>query len=362
MKTILFITPYPSGAAPSQRFRFEQYYSVLKSKGFTLKWLPFLNTKQYDTIRNNPFSFLSLFYLTLGLSKRFFQLFLLPSCDFVFIHREASLLGPPCFEWALAKIRRKKIIYDFDDAIWLSDPGESTFISHWIKWKSKTSLLCRISHRLSCGNRYLREFGSKFNPNSILNPTTIDTDHLHNPSIHSPSQIIPQKNKSIVLGWTGSGSTLIYLKQIEPVIQEIEKLYPIIFLVIADKKPDLNITSLLFQKWNKDTEIPDLLHIDIGLMPLTDDLWSKGKCGFKLLQYMALEIPALASPVGVNTSIINQGINGFICNNQQEWKDYLIQLIEDETLRKTMGKEGRKKVEENYSVSSNASNFLSLFD
>ena len=120
--------------------------------------------------------------------------------------------------------------------------------------------------------------------------------------------------------------------------------------------------SLRFVPWSKETEIQDLLQFDIGLMPLTDDVWAKGKCGFKALQYMALCIPVLASPVGVNTIIIDDHINGFLCDSTTEWEENIQTLIEDQELRKRMGEKGREKVVQHYSVESNSSNFLSLFE
>jgi glycosyltransferase involved in cell wall biosynthesis len=135
------------------------------------------------------------------------------------------------------------------------------------------------------------------------------------------------------------------------------------FVVIADKPPSIQaIPSVKFVPWNTETEIQDLLEFDIGIMPLPDDEWAKGKCGFKALQYMALEFPAVASPVGVNTKIINHGQNGFLCSTPGEWEAALRMLIENEALRKQIGSNGRKTILESYSVTSNASNFLSLFE
>ena len=135
------------------------------------------------------------------------------------------------------------------------------------------------------------------------------------------------------------------------------------FIVIADKAPDLrDIPSMKFVPWNSETEIDDLQRLDIGLMPLPDDEWSKGKCGFKALQYMALEIPTIASPVGVNKKIIEHGVNGLLCETAQEWEDALVKCLETPELRKKIGRNGRQTVLEHYSVLSNASNFLSLFE
>jgi glycosyltransferase involved in cell wall biosynthesis len=133
------------------------------------------------------------------------------------------------------------------------------------------------------------------------------------------------------------------------------------FLVIADQPPSLHLQRLVFIPWRAETEVKDLLNMDIGIMPLPNDEWTKGKCGFKALQYMALEIPAVVSSVGVNTEIIEEGVEGFLCTHEAEWLSSLRKLITDPALRASMGKKGRKKVIESYSVPSNTANFLSLF-
>lgn len=122
------------------------------------------------------------------------------------------------------------------------------------------------------------------------------------------------------------------------------------------------LKNLVFKPWKKETEIEDLALFDIGIMPLPDDTWAKGKCGFKALQYLAMEIPAVVSPVGVNSKIIEHGGNGFCCTTEEEWFEVLEILILNEAGRKIMGERGRRKVIEHYSVLSNSATFLSLFE
>ncbi len=152
------------------------------------------------------------------------------------------------------------------------------------------------------------------------------------------------------------------MNNLESVLQFLEKKYPQVQVnVISDFPPQLNLKRLHFSPWSVATEISDLAQFDIGIMPLPDDKWAKGKCGFKALQYLALQIPTAASPVGVNTEIIRQGENGFLCSSASEWEKCISILIENKMLRDSMGKSGRENVIANYSVSSNSSNFLSLF-
>jgi glycosyltransferase involved in cell wall biosynthesis len=205
----------------------------------------------------------------------------------------------------------------------------------------------------------LADYALQFSDQVRINPTTIDCENMHNPALFGRKK----KSGNVVIGWTGSHSTLKYLRLLEPVLQRLENQFDqVSFLVIADQPPQLRLSRLDFIKWNSDTEIEDLLKMDIGIMPLPDDEWSKGKCGFKALQYMALEIPSVISPVGVNTEIISEGVEGFLCSTDDEWLLALNKLIQEPTLRETMGKRGRKKIIDSYSVSSNMSNFLSLFE
>ncbi|MEO5976553.1 MAG: glycosyltransferase family 4 protein [Chryseolinea sp.] len=356
-KKVLFLVPYPLNEAPSQRFRFEQYFELLIRNDIEFKVQPFLSVKK-SKIFFSPGRLIDKgLVLLVGIFLRIKMIIHTTHFDYIFIHREAAPVGPPLFEWILARVLKKKIVFDFDDAIWLSDQQE-TKLASLIKCRNKVKKITSWAYRISAGNSVLSGYAYKYNSNVVLNPTTIDTNW------HNPEKFKIKKDTSeIIVGWTGSHSTLKYLSILEPVLQSISRKFKHVeFLIIADKPPPLKLQSLTFVPWNEATEISDLMRIDIGIMPLPDDQWSRGKCGFKLLQYLSLEIPAVASPVGVNTSIIEDGVNGFLANTQEEWENALTTLIKDPTLRSRMGKKGREKVIERYSVSSNSSNFLSLFD
>lgn len=354
---ILFLVPYPLKVSPSQRFRFEQYFKTLNQKGHTYHIQSFLNIEGWSILYQPGKGVKKLGVLVMGFLKRLIVPFHLQSYDFVFIHREAAPLGPPVLEWLIAKIFRKKIIYDFDDAIWLPNTSSVNKIAAFLKWHRKVKHICRWSYKVSAGNQYLCEYAASWCKQVVHNPTTIDTDSLHNPAHY------PLKNKSFVcLGWTGSHSTLKYLDMLTPVFKQLHLEFPdLVLRVIANKPPQVNLELIEFIPWKKETEIEDLIQIDIGLMPLTDDAWARGKCGFKALQYLALGIPAVVSPVGVNTSIVTSGVNGFVCDGHEEWLTRLRTLILDAELRKQMGLEGRKTVEQFYSVRSNTSTFVGLF-
>jgi glycosyltransferase involved in cell wall biosynthesis len=262
-------------------------------------------------------------------------------------------VGPPVVEFILAKILRKKIIYDFDDAIWMDNTSDENSWARWVKFHNKVSSICRWSHRVSCGNAWLANYAHQFNGSVTVNPTTIDTENWHTLA-QAPSK---KNDYRIIIGWTGTH----YLSSLVGVFQHLEKKYPIVLRIISNKDLKLPLANVEFLSWKKETEIQDLQTFDIGIMPLPDDAWAKGKCGFKALQYMSLGIPSVVSNVGVNVEIIEQGVNGYCCANLDEWQTNLERLILDKIVREEIGMKARAVVVDHFSVRSNGGNFLSLF-
>jgi len=344
-KKILFLTPYPSGTAGSQRFRFEQYFDALKANGYVIANQSFLDTATWDILYLPGNTIKKIWGVVKGFLRRVLMLIRSFNYDYIFIHREASPIGPPIFEWILCKVLNKNVIYDYDDAIWKENTTNSNRIASFVKWSHKVASISKWSTKVSVGNAFLADYAKQFNKQVVINPTTIDTINHHVPKQHD--------DEKVVIGWTGTHSTLQYLEPIADILNEIIDSRNIELLIIANQEPKSAIKKFTF--------IDDLNMISIGLMPLKDDEWAKGKCGFKALQFMALEKPVLVSPVGVNGAIVENGVSGYHCTNAQEWKQGLLELIDDIALRKKMGINGRKKVENEFSVKCNTENFLSLF-
>lgn len=353
-KRIIFIAPYPIGQAPSQRFRFEQYLELLRKENFEIQFHSFLNTKTWNKLYNQGSFFGKVFGIIGSFWRRFLLLFKIRRTDYIFIHREASMVGPPVFEWIIAKILRKKYIYDFDDAIWLPNYSQSNEKFHKLKAYGKIKRIIKWADSVTAGNKFLKKYAEQYNKNVRILPTTIDLVNLHN-------ICTIQNDTDINIGWTGTHTTLEYLTEIIPILQELEKDYQFTFIVISNQKPDIELKSLRYIPWNKETEIQDLSKINIGIMPLKDDQWAEGKCGFKGLQYMALEIPSILSPVGVNEEIVTHNINGILCSSAQEWKEALTKLITNKEFREELGKKGRQVISERYSTAANKEIYLNLF-
>ena len=354
MKTIFIIAPYPRGQAPSQRFRFEQYLDFLESNGFTIAFYPFNNQKTWKTIYAEGKVFKKILGMLGSFLRRWGLLFQLHKADYLFIHREAAQMGPPLFEWIIAKVLRKKYIYDFDDAIWLPNYSESNARFHRLKAYWKVTYCMKWAYQVTAGNNYLAEFAKQYNTNVQIIPTTIDTENYHNKTIN-------YEKEELVIGWTGSHTTMHYLDELVPVLQQLENKYDFTFTVISNEARHLPLKSLKFVPWSKETEIKELLQFSIGVMPLKADQWSNGKCGFKALQYMSLGIPSVISPVGVNTEIITNGENGYTPSGSKEWTEALEKLLIDRSLRHKLGKQGQDTIQKHYSVNSQKQHYLNLF-
>jgi glycosyltransferase involved in cell wall biosynthesis len=355
-KRILFLAPYPEGEAPSQRFRFEQYYSCLREAGFEVHFQSFWDQRAWQVLYRPGAWGAKVLGMLRGFVRRLTLLWRARRYDFVFVHREVAPIGPPFFEWWISKILNKRLVYDFDDAIWLPNTSQQNRIAAFLKWHSKVKHICRYAYKISVGNDYLAAFARQWNTNVVVIPTTIDTGY-HRPD----GQKKPDSSKPVVLGWTGTHSTLPYLQTIAPVLWKLAEAHPIKVRVICNVAPDFELPSLEFVPWSKEREIEDLQVIDIGLMPLIEDAWAKGKCGFKALQYMALEIPPVVSPVGVNTRIVAHGQRGFWAHSSAEWLHYLELLVKDAALRARFGVEGRRFVEQHYSVHAHQMSVVRLF-
>ncbi len=350
---VLFLFPYPPDDAPSQRFRFEQYFPLLIAQGIDVKMQSFWSRGAWKILYHQGYYARKVSAFMGGIIRRCYALILAIPCEFIFIHRECAPVGPPVFEWLLARVLRKRIIYDFDDAIWLPNTSHENRIAAFLKWHQKVRSICAWSWKVSCGNQFLADFARSVNPHVIVNPTTIDTKRHQPPSV--------KKERTPVIGWTGTHSTLPYLNEVIPTLQLLRQKRPFTLLIISNKPPAFRFDGMEFLPWRKESEIEDLAKIDIGIMPLKDDVWAQGKCGLKILQYMAMGIPPVASAVGVNVDIIDSGATGFLCRTQDDWAENLERLLTDDTLCKKMGTAARTRVQNSYSVDSNSSNFASLF-
>jgi len=328
----------------------------LHEKGFECTFAPLVNEKD-DNVLYAEEHYFSKFIITIkSFFKRLSDVRAASKFDIIFIQREAYLLGTAYFEKQF-KRSGAKVVFDFDDAIWLTNVSDVNKKFGWLKRPTKTAEIISISDLIISGNSYLADYARTYNPEVIMIPTSVDTDKFQRK--HEP-----ETKERICIGWTGSHTTIKHFSLAIPFLIELKKKYGdrIYFKVIGDPayyNAELGIQGL---KWNNDTEIEDLSEIDIGIMPLPNDAWSRGKCGLKSLEYMALRIPPVISPVGVNSEIVKDGIDGFIADSNAEWVDKISRLIESPQLRKQMGEKARQTVIERYSVIAHRDTYVEILN
>lgn len=356
VKKVLFIASHRFDRAPAQRFRFEQYFSFLESQGIHCELSSLIHEKQ-DYFIYKPGHLFKKFWLFSIQSKwiRSLNLLKLKNYDAIFVNREALLTGSIFFEKQFAQ-SGIPLLFDFDDAIWKPNVSEANKRFAWLKNPAKTARIIALADTVIAGNQYLAGYARQFNTQVRIIPTTINTNDYIPRSQH-------YTQNPVCIGWSGSVTTMMHFKSILPVLYRLKEHFgpKVCFRLIGDDTFEDPFLELKGMAWASRTEVQDLHPIDIGIMPLPDDEWSKGKCGLKGLQYMALEIPTLMSPVGVNTEIITHGVNGFLPRTEEEWFEQLKTLVENPDLRINMGIEARKTVVEKYSTEAWKNAYLDLF-
>ncbi len=351
--SIFFIVPYPTDGA-SNRLRVEQYLPWLDKEGIKYRIRSFSSKRFYKILYTKGQHAKKAVFFCIALFQRILDLLRAIPYDIVFIHREALPVGSILIEKIFAKMG-KKIVFDFDDAIFLpSTSGINTFMDRF-KNPGKISKIITLSSHIIAGNAYLAEYTKKFNDNVTVIPTAIDTER------YQPSVNRNPDNKTVI-GWIGSFTTRTYLSDLETVFKKIKANFPdVVFKFVGNWDGTYGrIEGVDYEEWNLDKEPADLTSFDIGIMPMPNDMWTKGKCAFKIILYMACGKPVISSPVGVNKEVIEDGKNGFLAKTAQEWFEKLEMLIKDPVLRERMGKYGRRIAEEKYSVKRLAPDFINV--
>lgn len=351
---VLAIVPSLYDISPGQRFRIEQWEPILREGGVDITYAPFENEELRGVLYKAGNVGTKMSAIVRRLRDRSRELENVGDFDLVYVFREAAILGPAWFESRIAR-SGVPMVFDFDDAVFIPYKSPSNGYLSYLKFPGKTASICAKSAHVMAGNDYLADYALRVNKNVTVIPTTIDTGR-YNPLNGSKVQ-----SEVPVIGWSGSHSTKQHLDTIRGTLQELAKTEKFRLRAIGVPGYELDGVDVDAVKWRSETEVEDLYPIDIGLMPLPDDQWTKGKCGLKALQYMALGIPTIVSPVGVNSTIIKDGENGFIADGPEEWIEKIKKLMDSADLRKRIGEAGRKTVEERYSAQVQAPRVLEIF-
>ena len=305
-KSILFFAHHIDAITNPNGYRIQQYFPYLEKSGFDVGHL---TTKAGIPVLIRA----------------------LRHADVVYVQR----LLPDLVKRYLLRRFGKKIIFDFDDAIMYGTRKESS------TRKRRFRSMVKLSDAVFCGNAFLLSEAKKHKTENVFYvPTVVNTadypvkEHLF--------------AEPAVVGWIGSASTLRYLSDIAPLFASPPR--NTTFKIVADKPPTMMGALTVFEKWSGEKEKQMLLNFDVGIMPVRDDIWSRGKCGLKLIQYCASGLPSISHPFGVSREIIEEGQNGFLRQHIEEWREAIDRLKNDVALRKRMGRRARAIAEERYSL------------
>jgi glycosyltransferase involved in cell wall biosynthesis len=322
--------------AASTRYRLGQYVPGLASVGIDLQIFHLLGDDYLrERFRGDTISWSGVFRSSLA---RLGDLWRQRDYDLVLLHCELFPLMPG---WLETTLLRKPYIYDYDDAFYLKyREGHFGLMKSFLG--SKFDTVIGGAAAVTAGNHVLAQYAKQFNVNTQYLPTVVDTERY---------RPMPERRGGTIytIGWIGSPSTAMYLSQIVGPLSTIGREGPVRFIVIGGNAPQIPNVEVISVEWNERIEIDFINSFDVGVMPLTDDEWARGKCAFKLIQYMACAVPVIASPVGANIGLIS-GQCGFLASNPTEWIDLLRILRDEPKTRALIGLAGRDRVLQSYSL------------
>lgn len=348
---LLCLVPYPT-EGPSNRLRVEQYVPWLTQHGVACQVRPFMSPSLYRVLYTPGKRAYKVAMTLAGLAKRLTDLARAARADVVLVHREAVPFGTAVVERLIARVC--PVVFDFDDAIYLENGSNANAWSQRFRSGKKIPAILSLSSHVIAGNRILEQYARQYHSRVTVIPTPVDTQQYQ-------CRPAPAGSGKVVIGWIGTHSTAGYLKLLQEPLAALSRRYPHLEVrVVGAGRPPLRLPNLQAVRWELTREPDELHQLDIGLMPMPDNEWTRGKCGFKALLYMSAGVPVVASPVGSNTEIVRDGATGFLASDPGQWTDRLAQLIEDRGLRARMGAAGRTVVEERYSVEAQAPRLLDV--
>jgi glycosyltransferase involved in cell wall biosynthesis len=345
MKVLAWV-PYPLGIAPAQRYRIEQWAPYLRDLGIDVTFAPFAAPALARALYSPGQWGAKAAGLAAGLARRLRDAVGAGAYDAVFLQREGSLIGPAWSE-RLLKARQPAVVYDFDDAVYLPYVSPTNSYLSYLKFPWKTRALCRMAAAVVAGNDHLAEYASRYNDRVHVVPSTVSLREYRERPAARPGRMP-------VVGWTGSHSSAQYLSLLREPLQELRRRREFRVLIIGIEHFEIPGVEVECRAWSAETEVRDLWDMDVGIMPLPDEPWARGKCGMKAIQYMGVGLPAVVSPVGANREIVVDGVTGFHAANPRQWVETLDRLLGDDALRGALGAAARESVRVRYSAESQA--------
>ncbi|SEG44047.1 Glycosyltransferase involved in cell wall bisynthesis [Algoriphagus boritolerans DSM 17298 = JCM 18970] len=329
----------------SSRLRTYQFLPLWKEAGYEVTLSPFFNDAYLNAVyahrKPNILNVVGCYFRRLGVLLTAFRY------ELIWIEKEAFPFLPSYAEWILEK-SGKGYVVDYDDAVFHNyDQSPNWLVRTWMG--DKIDWVMRHSRMVFAGNTYLQDRAILAGAKSVTLLPTVIQPTRYRKKAHA------QDSKPVTIGWIGSPTTLKYLLKLKPLFKRLAEKFEIEVLIVnaePAKPVDFDFPTKWIS-WSEAGEVEAILMMDIGIMPLPDNKWERGKCAYKLIQYMACGLPVVASPVGMNVEVVSHGKNGFLARDRKEWEYYLGELIQDSSLRKQLGDEGFELVQQRYTISRN---------
>lgn len=316
---------------------------MAKQDGLLIEHRSLVGSAYFQWQLKNVHLLLRIFFYPLLLAVRFWQvLFQAPKYDAVWICREMAPFGPPILERLLVRTS-KRVILDVDDALHVSDSASSRLIPRLLRDNGKFARMAHAYSAIICGSRNLADYYRQYSANVSVLPTVVDAERY--------AAITRVPSPVVRIGWIGTPLNRHHLELLRPTLTQLARERRFELVLVGLNEPlDWGLPAIRYIEWNLQEELTFFAHFDIGVMPLLDSAFARGKCAFKMIQYMAAGLPTVASPVGANCEVLQDGKNGFLARTEEDWTSRLRQLIDDAGLRERMGANGRAVVSKSYSA------------
>ena len=342
MINVLAIVPYHLDYCAGQRFRIELWAKEMSKREINIDFLSFTEEELTDVLYQNGKNVKKASMLIKAFMKQIAKLFRVKKPDVIFIYREAAVAGPAIIENIVRKWNIP-IIYDIDEPLFVPYVSPSSGAMSKLKFFSKIDKIIAKSDTVFAVNHPIAEHAKKLNNNVHIVPMTVDTKR------YKPNKE-KQSNKSPIITWVGTRTNQPNIELASPALKKLGETHEFSFRIIADDPMNINGVDVEFIPWKYDIEVPSLQQADIGITPVMESVWSPWKFFFKTIQYMSLGMPVIGSETGSNIGIIENGVNGFLVKNDEEWYSKLKLLVENPDLRAELGHNARETVLERFTL------------